>query len=208
MLGYYNPSVILTYISLVSASIGLNYVLGGEEKSMFAALFCLMVSGVCDMFGGAIAQRCKRTEEEKLFGIEIDSLCDLVAFGALPALIGLRLGEGSLLAKIAAALILLASVVRLGFFNVQELTRDRSQKREGYLGFPVTLISVLYPLLLIVGLLFPEAMKIYAPLCLVGIAGLEVSRIPLKKVYGMGKVLFLAIGILEFVLLCLFGGRL
>ena len=208
MLGYYNPSVILTYISLVSASIGLNYVLGGEEKSMFAALFCLMVSGVCDMFDGAIAQRCKRTEEEKLFGIEIDSLCDLVAFGALPALIGLRLGEGSLLAKIAAALILLASVVRLGFFNVQELTRDRSQKREGYLGFPVTLISVLYPLLLIVGLLFPEAMKIYAPLCLVGIAGLEVSRIPLKKVYGMGKVLFLAIGILEFVLLCLFGGRL
>ncbi len=208
MLGYYNPSVILTYISLVSASIGLNYVLNGEEKSIFAALFCLMFSGVCDMFDGAIAQRCKRTEEEKMFGIEIDSLCDLIAFGALPALIGLRLGQGTVLAKVAAALILLASVIRLGFFNVQELTRDREQKREGYLGFPVTLIAVLYPLLLVIGLLFPGAMKVYAPLCLVGIAGLEVSRIPLKKVYGKGKLVLLAIGITEFVLLCCFGGRL
>jgi CDP-diacylglycerol--serine O-phosphatidyltransferase len=204
-IGFYDYTVILTYIGLISGIMGMKCAFEGD---LAAAIGCLVFSGICDMFDGAIAQRCKRTEEEKLFGIEIDSLCDLVAFGALPALIGLRLGEGALLAKVAAALILLASVIRLGFFNVQELTRDRAQKREGYLGFPVTLISVLYPLLLVIGLLFPGAMKVYAPLCLVAIAGLEVSRIPLKKVYGKGKLVLLVIGITEFILLCCFGGRL
>lgn len=208
MIGFYNPSVILTYISLISASFGFSFILGGGEKSVFAALVALMISGVCDMFDGAVAQKVKRNEEEKMFGIQIDSLCDLVAFGALPALIALKLGGGNLISKLAAALILLSSVIRLGFFNVQEIMRDRTQKREGYLGMPVTLVSVTYPLFLILGLLFPEAMSWYAPAVLIFLAALEVSRFTLKKVYGKGKVILLLVGVAEFVLVCLFGGRL
>jgi len=209
MLGFYNPSVILTYVSLISATFGMAFILGGEEKSVFAALICLMVSGVCDMFDGAIAQKCRRNEEEKMFGIQIDSLCDLVAFGALPALIALCLGEVGLFSKVAAALILLSSVIRLGFFNVQEIMRDRTQKREVYLGMPVTVVSVLYPLLLIVGLLLGDgAMVWYAPAVLCVLAVLEVLRFPLKKVYGKGKIALLLFGIAEVVLICLFGGNL
>ena len=167
-----------------------------------------MISGVCDMFDGAVAQRVKRTEEEKMFGIQIDSLCDLVAFGALPALIALKLGEGILLAKIAAALLLLSSVIRLGFFNVQEIMRDRTQKREGYLGMPVTLVAVTYPLFLVIGLMFPAAMKWYAPAVLILLAALEVANFPLKKIYGKGKLVLLLVGVLEFVLVCVFGPRL
>jgi hypothetical protein len=40
------------------------------------------------------------------------------------------------------------------------------------------------------------------------IAALEVSRIPLKKVYGKGKLVLLLIGVLEFVCLLVFGGNL
>ena len=90
MIGFYNPSVILTYISLISASFGFSVLLGDGENSVFAALIALMISGVCDMFDGAVAQKVKRNEEEKMFGIQIDSLCDLVAFGALPAMIALK----------------------------------------------------------------------------------------------------------------------
>ncbi len=208
MIGFYNPSVILTYISLVSASFGFSFILGGGEKSVFAALVALMISGVCDMFDGAVAQKVKRNEEEKMFGIQIDSLCDLVAFGALPALICLKLGGGNLLSKLAAALILLSSVIRLGFFNVQEIMRDRTQKREGYLGMPVTLVAVTYPLLLVLGLLIPGAMHWYAPAVLIFLAALEVSRFTLKKIYGKGKIVLLLVGVAEFVLVCLFGGRL
>ena len=51
------------------------------------ALLCLMFAGFCDMFDGKIASTMKRTKQEKRFGIQIDSLSDLICFGALPALI-------------------------------------------------------------------------------------------------------------------------
>ena len=83
MIGFYNYTVILTYMSLISAITGMTFAHAG----MFgAAIFCLALSGFFDMFDGKVARRKKdRTDDEKLFGIQLDSLCDVVAFGAFPA---------------------------------------------------------------------------------------------------------------------------
>lgn len=90
MIGYYNYTVILTYFSLMSSMAGMMFTVNGRFKS---AVFCLALSGLCDMFDGKIARRKKdRTEDEKKFGIQIDSLCDVVCFGAFPALLCYRLG--------------------------------------------------------------------------------------------------------------------
>ena len=63
MVGFYNYTVYLTYIGLVSAVTGIFYSFSGNIK---AAVICLMVSGVCDMFDGKIARTKKdRTEAEK-----------------------------------------------------------------------------------------------------------------------------------------------
>ena len=79
MIGFYNYSVILTYISLLSSVFGMTQAIHGRFK---AAVFCLALSGLCDMFDGKIARSMKnRTEDEKSFGIQIDSLCDVVCFG-------------------------------------------------------------------------------------------------------------------------------
>ena len=48
------------------------------------AIVCLMVSGFCDLFDGSIARTKKRTESEMKFGIQIDSLADMICFGVLP----------------------------------------------------------------------------------------------------------------------------
>ena len=85
MIGYYNYSVILTYLGLCIAVFGMTMALTGNLK---LALLCLMVCGMCDMFDGTIARKCKRNEDEKSFGIQIDSLCDLVCFGVFPAMLG------------------------------------------------------------------------------------------------------------------------
>ncbi len=198
MLGYYNPSVILTYLSLVFASFGISRAMLGGEDDIFAAIFFLMLSGVCDMFDGAVAKRCKRNEEEKLFGIQIDSLCDLVAFGALPACITLSLAEHSAFARIGAALILLSSVIRLGFFNVQETLRDREERLTHYTGLPVTTVALLFPAALLVGNALDLPLDLFAPGCLCLFSALEVSRLKLKKPYGAGKWIMLAAGILIF----------
>ena len=50
------------------------------------SLICLMLAGVCDMFDGTIASTKKdRTRDERTFGIQIDSLSDIICFGVLPA---------------------------------------------------------------------------------------------------------------------------
>lgn len=86
MIGYYNYRiVILTYMSLLSALLGTHYAF---QHNYVIALFCLMLCGFFDSFDGIVARtKTDRTSEEKKFGIQIDSLVDLVSFGVFPALI-------------------------------------------------------------------------------------------------------------------------
>ena len=76
MIGFYNYTVWLTYISLISGTLGIMLCLYFPDKPILG-IFCLMFSGFCDMFDGKVARTKKdRTRQEKDFGIEIDSLTD------------------------------------------------------------------------------------------------------------------------------------
>ena len=80
VIGFYDYTVILTYVSFASSIYGMICAMTGHFRW---AIFCLALSGLCDMFDGKIARRKKdRTEDEKRFGIQIDSLCDVVFFVA------------------------------------------------------------------------------------------------------------------------------
>lgn len=121
MLGFYDYTVVLTYISLVISVFGMTRALAGDFK---VAILCLALSGLCDMFDGKIARTKKdRTEDEKKFGIQIDSLCDVVCFGVFPALICYCLGMDRIPGIIILCLYCVASVIRLGYFNVMEEKR-------------------------------------------------------------------------------------
>lgn len=88
MIGVYDYTVILTYVSLLSAGMGIFISLSGHGHP-YVGIFFLLVCGLCDAFDGKVARTKKnRTDVEKKFGIQIDSLSDLVAFGVLPACIG------------------------------------------------------------------------------------------------------------------------
>lgn len=88
MLGIYDYTVILTYLSLLSASAGILVSLSGGGHP-FLGVFFLLFCGFCDAFDGKVARTKKnRSHREVNFGIQIDSLSDLVAFGVLPACIG------------------------------------------------------------------------------------------------------------------------
>ena len=85
MLGVYDYTVILTYVSLMVSIGGMMLSVNGQIKY---AVVCLAISGLCDMFDGKIARTKKnRTDDEKNFGIQIDSLCDVVCFGIFPVMI-------------------------------------------------------------------------------------------------------------------------
>lgn len=155
MIGFYNVSVILTYLGVVSAVFGMSAATHGNFK---IAMLCLMLSGLTDMYDGTIAKKIKRSDDAKKFGIEIDSLCDLVCFGAFPVIIGFCLGMDTWYAKIAYMLYILGAVIRLAYFNVTEEQRQASTsaRRKHYQGLPVTSVALILPLIYQIRRFYPQ----------------------------------------------------
>jgi len=182
MIGFYNYSVILTYVSLLSSVFGMTQAIHGRFKT---AIFCLALSGLCDMFDGKIARAMKnRTEDEKSFGIQIDSLCDMVCFGVFPAMICYLLGVRGVIGMIVIAIYCINSVIRLAYFNVME-AKNALVSEDGekfYKGLPITSMAIVLPLVFMVQFFIPDyAFRIclYAALLIVGI--LFVVDFKLKK---------------------------
>lgn len=150
MIGFYNYTVILTYLGLISSVMGMMFTVNGQFR---AAVLCLAISGLCDMFDGKVARRKKdRTEDEKNFGIQIDSLCDVVCFGAFPVILAYCLGMRGPLGIFILALYAVNGVIRLGYFNVMETKRQAETSEAGkcYRGLPITSISVVLPLVYLI----------------------------------------------------------
>lgn len=147
MLGYYNYTVILTYIGMLTGFAGLTRAILGD---VHGALVCLMLSGVCDMFDGKIASTMERTLQEKRFGIQIDSLSDLICFGVLPGVIVFTLAMEAPLTRLVCGAYVLCALIRLSWFNVDEEERQNgtTEPREYYLGLPVTTAALFLPTIL------------------------------------------------------------
>ena len=155
-IGFYDYTVILTYLSLLSAVTGM---VQASRGAFGAAILCRVISGICDMFDGIVARSKKnRTDDEKAFGIQIDSLCDVISFGVFPALLCYFMGASRWIGCIVIALYALCAVIRLGFFNVLESNRQKTEGgcNKSYRGLPVTTISFIYPLVYLIGLALPH----------------------------------------------------
>jgi hypothetical protein len=76
----FNKSVIVTYLGVVFGCLSMYFAFSkvafAEVNHIRYSLIFLMLAGVCDMFDGKIARMCKRTKQEKEFGIQLDSLAD------------------------------------------------------------------------------------------------------------------------------------
>lgn len=132
-------------MSLISAIGGIALVTSDHP---ILATFCLMFCGMCDMFDGKVARTKKnRTQDEKSFGIQIDSLVDVIAFGALPGIMTIELCGHRWYAYIVSAFFVLAGVIRLAYYNVTEELRqkDTEEVRKNYSGLPITTSSLIFP---------------------------------------------------------------
>ena len=179
MLGFYNYTVILTYLGMLSGFTGIAYAGSGNLKG---ALICLVIAGVCDMFDGKIASTMERTRQEKRFGVQIDSLSDLICFGVLPAVI-VYAGTTGRMRLIPCALYTLCALIRLAWFNVDEEERqDReSGRRKLYLGLPVTSAALLFPVLIGFGTKYRWPLDLLLPLVMLITGTAFLTPFRLKK---------------------------
>lgn len=194
LIGFYDYTVILTYLGLISSVFGMTQAIHGDYKT---AIFCLAFSGVCDAFDGRVARSKKnRTEDEKNFGIQLDSLCDVICFGVFPALICYLLGVRGLLGLAIVFFYCTCAVIRLAFFNVLETKRQQTEGgcNKTYRGLPVTFISFVLPVSFWLQFLVPEyVFLIMLHLILAVVGFLFILDFPLKKP-GL-KMLLAMIGI-------------
>ncbi|MBR5429022.1 MAG: CDP-alcohol phosphatidyltransferase family protein [Firmicutes bacterium] len=152
MIGYWNYTVYATYASALSALFGFMLCLSGRP---LAAVVCLLLSAGLDMIDGRIARtKTDRSRDEKRFGVQLDSLADLLAFGALPALIfvsecRLATGRLGLFPALLGALFALCCLIRLAFFNVRSAAAEEDSDRGklDFKGLPAP--SIALPLALI-----------------------------------------------------------
>ena len=152
-----HKSVLITYLGVIFGVISMYFAFSkmafAEVSYLRYSLIFLILAGVCDMFDGKVARMCKRSEEEKEFGIQIDSLADTVNFVVLPVVIMLSLGMYSIIDIIIYAIFILCGISRLGFFNINA-TSDSPVKY--YSGLPVTTTAIIYPVLGMLRGIVPE----------------------------------------------------
>ncbi len=155
-IGFYNYTVLLTYLSLVSSAIGIKC---AYEGNLGMAMCCLVISGICDMFDGVVARSKKnRTADEKNFGIQLDSLCDVICFGAFPAIFLYFSGINTIWGIAMLIFYMLCAVIRLAFFNVLEIKRQTTEEgcAKSYRGLPVTSAAIVFPFFYLLSLFLPS----------------------------------------------------
>ncbi len=136
IIGYYNPSVYLTFLGSSIAIWGMRQAFLGSTRY---AILCLMCAGFIDLFDGVVARKVKRNEAEKTFGVQLDSLADMINFVALPIAIYISIGYQSLPALLLLVFYMLAAIQRLAYFNTHQ-----TEKLTHYRGLPVTYVALIF----------------------------------------------------------------
>lgn len=199
-IGKYNKSVILTYIGLYSALIGIYFAFA---EFMSYSMICLIISGVCDLFDGKIARMCKRNDEEKEFGIQIDSLVDVISFLALPFCIGINIiSKTTNIFNVILIFYVLAGIIRLAWFN---MNANKDEAVKYYIGLPVTYSALIIPVFYVIELLSKFSMNyIYAIVyLLIGIV--FILNIKISKPKGIWYLIFGILAIIVIILIIMMG---
>ena len=141
------------------------------------AAVMIIIAFFCDGLDGRIA-RASRTSSQ--FGVEYDSLSDVVAFGVAPAMLvfSWALKPIGSLGIAVGGLFVLCGALRLARFNVQTATADKSR----FVGLPIPGAAVMIASLVLAYSYFefdsPRTLCTFmAPITLT-LGGLMISRVP------------------------------
>ena len=130
-----------TIAGVVSGLLGIYFAAQGRLQ-ISAAMGVLAV--ILDCFDGPIARSTKnRPAHMSALGLQLDSLADAVCSGVGPAVLVLAVGNWNSFLLVPAALIVVAGVTRLAYFNVYGLSGGK------FSGMPIFYNPVVVALVLI-----------------------------------------------------------
>lgn len=165
---------------LLSAVLAIYFAILGNFP---AAMIGLAWAVLFDWSDGNIARRMKgRSDKQRLFGGQLDSLIDIVSFGVGPAVVLLSYGDFSPWYLPGAFIIAAAGVLRLSYFNVYGLV-DKAR----FQGLAIDNNGIFLVLFFTLnGLISDSIFTVLLYLLIVTLATLNVSTIRTPKLSGSG----------------------
>lgn len=152
-----------------------------------------------DWSDGILARRMKgRTEDQGLYGAQLDSLIDIVSFGVCPAIVLLSYGYFSPWFIPGAFIIVASGVIRLSYFNVFGLV-DKST----YMGFPLdNNVIILVFTFIFSGLFSHTTFSILIYILLMVLAVLNLAPIKTPKFAGRWYYALIAYSVMTSLIFC------
>ncbi|MGV8991515.1 MAG: CDP-alcohol phosphatidyltransferase family protein [Thiobacillus sp.] len=184
-LGAYNSACLLSLAGVTAAVVAMAL---ATSRIIELALVGLILAGLADLFDGVVARRLKRSDYEKEFGVQLDTVVDAVAFVATPVIIALNAAPASLPMLTGMTVFVVAGVVRLAHFNTLSV-RCATQSTH-HRGLPVTYTALILPLLFLLREQLSSAVfDLLLSLAFALIGVLFVVNFPIRKPRGMFYVI-------------------
>jgi len=183
---YFHLSNLVTYLSLLAGLLAI--VSAKELGSLSAAGGLIALCALADTLDGKFAQLFERTESQKQFGVQLDSLTDSFTFGLAPVVsfyfvVPIESLTARLIWLAAAFFYLLSAITRLGRYNI-------STDGSGFIGLPTTIAGLIWSS----SLLAHPSVDLSIWLFLgCGIAMVSSIPIPRPRAVGMAVVLTWAV---------------
>ena len=112
------------------------------EEEVYRSSLLLFFAFLFDLFDGRVA---RMTKTQSAFGVEFDSLADLISFGVAPAIIAYRwaLEDMGFVGMVICFLYVLGGAVRLARFNIlAHSPKKKNKKPDKYmLGLPIPMAA-------------------------------------------------------------------
>lgn len=179
-------AVVPTLFTVLNMFCGFLSIIRVSEGKFVEAGYLILLAGVFDSLDGVMARLTKSTSR---FGVEIDSLSDVVSFGAAPAFLvyKLHLFQLGTVGIIISSLLVILGGIRLARFNVQLVGFDKDYFRG--LPIPSSAIAVVFYVLTfsIEGNRFEGLSGILLPYIVVALSLLMVSTIKYDTLPKLSK---------------------
>ena len=147
----------------------------------YAAMIGMIWAVAFDWADGLVARKMTgRTEDDRMFGGQLDSLIDIVNYGVAPSVLLLSYGKYEPLFLIAAFIMISASALRLSYFNTFGFSGGSK-----YTGLALDNNNILFVFIFLFEAFFSTGVFAII-LCLSGllIAALNVSQLKTPKLSG------------------------
>lgn len=156
-IGYYSIANAVTLFGLLSSVTACFLAANGNFK---LALYMLFLAVLCDAFDGKIARATKRTPQQKYYGVQLDSLCDVISFGFVPCFIAYSFGFDGWFDVLIYGVFILCGAIRLAYFNT--LANERPGKpMKTFRGVPIPISALVITFLFVLTTFMPATVTVW-----------------------------------------------